>query len=75
MSEFFKNKNTSEFGPAPSDEVSWLVIENSLDLQQISRYCVVNAKTYYLAMQEAQKKIPDLNMSTSHVFSNIKEIK
>ena len=75
MSNFFSNKNESEYGPGPSDEVSWLVIENQVDLQHESRYCVVQAKTYYLAMQEAQKKIPDLKQAITHAFSNVKEAK
>jgi ribosomal protein L37AE/L43A len=50
MSNFFSNKNQSEYGPGPSDEVSWLVIENQVDLQHESRYCVVQANERNEAM-------------------------
>lgn len=57
---YFTNKNTSEVGPGPTNEIEWLIVENLNDINGVTRCAVVRARTAYFAMNKAESIINDM---------------
>lgn len=70
VSNYFSKQNTSEFGPGPQKEIEWLVVEESDDINGITRCVVVKAKTYYFAVCAAETVVQDLNRQKVKVYPN-----
>jgi hypothetical protein len=66
---FFTKKNNKEFGNGNlSAQSKWLVIENN-GVTRI-RTCYVTAPSYFLAREEALKKIRNLNHKYTNYYPN-----
>lgn len=71
MSYYFTNKNTIEVGPGPEKEIEWLVVQQPDDMVNgVTHCCTVVAKTFYLAMQKAERFIPELSRQKTVCFPN-----
>jgi hypothetical protein len=72
MSEFFKNKNTKEFGPAPIKETLYLVIEDPTVTGNTgeTRFAFVFARSGFGARDQARVLIPDFKDTAFLCFPN-----
>ena len=61
MSEFFSKQNKAEFGPGPVNKINWIIIEPASDVNGETRCAIVNAKTAYFALNDAQTLFHDLD--------------
>lgn len=69
MSDYFTKKNEGrEFGPAPSEAIEWLIVQNSHDVNGVTECAVVRAKTAFLAWEEASKVIRNFNKQSCQCF-------
>lgn len=69
MSDYFKRMNQGrEYGPPPSKETFWLVVD---ELDGVTRVCYVTGQTAYVAKQKAAAIITDLT-SNAEVYSNVR---
>lgn len=71
MSDYFTKHNTIEVGPGPEKEIEWLVVQQPEDMiNGVTHCCTVKAKTFHLAMQKAERFIPELSRQKTIVFPN-----
>lgn len=72
MSDYFTRQNTAEFGPGPTTEIEWLVVEVQDDINAVTRCAIVRGKTAYEAFYKAESVIEDLNKQKSVLLSQSK---
>lgn len=70
MSNYFSNKNDKEFGPGPSQEQEWLIVQNPHDINGVTQCAVVRGKTAFVAWEEAEKLIPNFSKQHCQCFPN-----
>ena len=74
MSDYFKRMNKAEFGPGPTQEIEWIIIQKPFENLGVTHCATVKAKTAYLAWEKAAKIIPGFDKQTCYCFPNPKLI-
>ena len=75
MSDYFSKRNNGlEFGPGPTEEIEWLIVQHPGTVTGISQAVVVRTKTAYLAWDKAATMITDFRKQDCYCYPNPKLI-
>lgn len=72
MSDYFTRKNKIEFGPGPTKEIEWIVLQNPKLIEGTTQCAIVKAKTAYLAWEKAASIIDNFDKQCCQCFPNPK---